>query len=236
VSRSHEGLRPPCARPLRSSRRALSSAWPRTRRCAVHSLKYASGLLALVDCSRIAAYGYVLQPTATPPAAPAATPHQPRRRASRLRCTRRTTSARTSASRPIRAPSARMRSYDQRVETFGEHGMATAHNQLESTVVVASKRGHLHPPSQWSFPQRYKHTYTTELAEFCALVASGGVEPDEYLSRHLMLDSVTAAAELSWRLGRAVRLEEVDGLRHVLTEAHAAHLPAHAAAGPMSKL
>lgn len=147
------------------------------------TLKYASGLLALVDCSRIAAYGY-----------------------------------------------------DQRVETFGEHGMATAHNQLESTVVVASKRGHLHPPSQWSFPQRYKHTYTTELAEFCALVASGGVEPDEYLSRHLMLDSVTAAAELSWRLGRAVRLEEVDGLRHVLTEAHAAHLPAHAAAGPMSKL
>jgi len=142
------------------------------------TLKFASGLLAVVDCSRIASYGY-----------------------------------------------------DQRVEAFGEHGMATAHNQQESTVVVADRRGFLHPPAQWSFPQRYKHTYTTEIAEFVALVASGGCEPQEYLTRHLELDTVTAAAELSWRLKRAVKLEEVEGLRHVLTTAHA-----HAGAAPVSKL
>ena len=64
------------------------------------SMKFASGLLAVVDSSRTAAYGY-----------------------------------------------------DQRVEVFGESGMAQAHNQLESTVVVADAKGHLHPPSQWSFPQ-----------------------------------------------------------------------------------
>jgi len=146
----------------------------------VVTLKYASGLLALIDCSRTAAYGY-----------------------------------------------------DQRVEVFGEQGMATAHNQLESTVVVADAAGHLHPPSQWSFPQRYKHTYTTELAEFVALVKLGSCEPDALVSRHIELDRVAAAAELSWRLGRAVRLEEVSSLRHVLQAAHAtpqATAPANGAA------
>lgn len=64
------------------------------------SMKFASGLLAVVDCSRTASYGY-----------------------------------------------------DQRVEVFGSLGMAAAHNQLESTVVVSDAHGHLHPPSQWSFPQ-----------------------------------------------------------------------------------
>ena len=133
----------------------------------VVTLKFASGLLAVVDCSRTASYGY-----------------------------------------------------DQRIEVLGDSGMAQAHNQHESTVVVADSRGFLHPPSQWSFPQRYKHTYTTELAEFVALVKLGACEPDELLLRHVQLDRVAAAAELSWRLKRAVQLAEVDGLRHVLAKAH----------------
>ena len=46
-------------------------------------------------------------------------------------------------------------------------------------------------------------------------------EPDELVARHLQLDLVAAASELSWRLGRAVRLDEVPSLRHVLQAAHA---------------
>ena len=131
------------------------------------TLTFPSGMLAMVDCSRVASYGY-----------------------------------------------------DQRVEVFGEEGMATAHNQTDSTVVVANAAGFLHPPSQWSFPQRYKHTYTAELGEFVALVKHGGVEPEELVRRHVQLDLVAAGAELSWRLGRVVQISEVPNLRHVIIDAH----------------
>ena len=98
--------------------------------------------------------------------------------------------------------------------------MATAHNQTDSTVVVANAQGFLHPPSQWSFPQRYRHTYTAELGEFVALIKAGGCEADALIQRHVQLDAVAAAAELSWRLGRVVRLDEVPQQRHVLEAAH----------------
>ena len=129
----------------------------------VTTLTFASGLIATVDCSRVAAYGY-----------------------------------------------------DQRVECFGERGMASAHNQRASTVEVATEAGFLAAPAQFSFPQRYKHTYTAELAEFIALIRAGGVEPEALLRRHLDLDRVTAAAELSWRLHRPVKLDEVAALRSQL--------------------
>ena len=55
------------------------------------TLKFASGLCAVVDCSRVAEYGY-----------------------------------------------------DQRVEVMGSIGMATAENQKESNVVVATSTGYQH--------------------------------------------------------------------------------------------
>lgn len=76
----------------------------------VVTLQFKSGLLATVDSSRIASYGY-----------------------------------------------------DQRVEVFGTHGMLTCNNEVESTVELANDLGHQKPCTQWSFPQRYKHTYTVEL-------------------------------------------------------------------------
>eukprot|EP00927_Polykrikos_kofoidii_P051448 TRINITY_DN45248_c0_g1_i1.p1 TRINITY_DN45248_c0_g1~~TRINITY_DN45248_c0_g1_i1.p1 ORF type:complete len:425 (-),score=54.48 TRINITY_DN45248_c0_g1_i1:151-1284(-) len=126
-------------------------------------MKFASGLLASVDCSRIAEYGY-----------------------------------------------------DQRVEVLGETGMATAHNEQTNTVVIATSRGFMHPTTQHSFPQRYEHTYATEVAEFVALVRAKGHEPEGLTMRHAMTDAVTTAAELSWRLGRSVKISEVDSLRHHL--------------------
>jgi len=131
------------------------------------TMKFKSGLMATVDCSRTAPYGY-----------------------------------------------------DQRVEVLGEKGMAIAQNEESSTVMVATEQGHLHPPAHWSFPERYKHTYTTELAEFVALVSNGCVEADPIIERHALLDQLTAAAELSYILKRAVKLEEVDGLRHHIKHSH----------------
>lgn len=127
------------------------------------TLKYKTGLIATVDCSRIASYGY-----------------------------------------------------DQRVEVFGEKGMVTANNESSSTVIVATSEGYKHPMSQWSFPERYKHTYTTELAEFTAMVKANCVEDEATVRRHLDLDTITAAAELSFRLKKPVKLEEVPELRSKL--------------------
>jgi myo-inositol 2-dehydrogenase/D-chiro-inositol 1-dehydrogenase len=103
--------------------------------------------------------------------------------------------------------------YDQRVEIFGDKGMLTAGNEKTSTVELATGAGHLMPPAQWSFPQRYKHAYMTELAEFIALVQSGpGSEAsrleEKEMMRHPRIVRTAMAAELSWRLGRQVKLSE----------------------------
>merc|ERR1719450_1363837 len=82
--------------------------------------KYSSGLIAMTDTSRDAAYGY-----------------------------------------------------DQRVEAFGEHGMLTVKNEQTSTVELATTAGHLMPPAQWSFPQRYKDAYAAELVHFLNIVKAG---------------------------------------------------------------
>mmetsp|Transcript_35819 Transcript_35819/g.93773 ORF Transcript_35819/g.93773 Transcript_35819/m.93773 type:complete len:374 (+) Transcript_35819:32-1153(+) len=127
------------------------------------TLKFASGLIATVDCSRTAPYGY-----------------------------------------------------DQRVEVFGEKGMATAENEKTSTVIVASSEGFVHPKTCHSFPQRYKECYTQEFAEFVAMVKAWECEPENTIRRHVELERVTAAAELSHRTGRAIQLCEVDKLRHLM--------------------
>jgi len=133
---------------------------------AVVTLKFASGILATVDTSRIAAYGY-----------------------------------------------------DQRIEVFGDKGMCQARNMSESSIMLASVAGYTTPRSEWSFPQRYPQAYLTELAEFVEMVKNDLCEEDSALTRHVMLEKVTTAAELSYRLGRPVRIDEVESLR--------SHMPQH---------
>ena len=117
------------------------------------SLKYATGLLALVDCSRCASYGY-----------------------------------------------------DQRVEVFGERGVAAAHNAPVHTVVVGDGGGFHSAPLQPSFPERYATAYADSLRHFVQLARTGARESAEATARHAALEHVVAAAELSWRLGEAVKL------------------------------
>ena len=129
--------------------------------CAV-MFKYASGMMAMVDTSRDASYGY-----------------------------------------------------DQRIEVFGEKGMLTAHNELKSTVELATAAGHLRPPAMYSFPQRYLQAYRSELTEFIELVRAGRdseVHANEQVAmmRHPGVVRATMAAELSWKLGRAVSVAEVE--------------------------
>ncbi|CAK0879614.1 unnamed protein product [Prorocentrum cordatum] len=107
--------------------------------------------------------------------------------------------------------------YDQRIEAFGGKGMLTAKNELTSTVELATSEGHLMPCAQWSFPQRYKEAYTTELNEFITMVRAGRSSEhhrleQEALSRHPSIVRTTIAAELSWKLGRSVDLKDMDGL------------------------
>lgn len=116
--------------------------------------------------------------------------------------------------------------YDQRVEVFGEKGMLTARNEVLNTVELATKDGHLVPPAMWSFPQRYKHAYMVEIAEFLELLKAG---PDseahkleqKEMMRHPRIVKTALAAELSWRLGRQVKLsEDLDALAAKAMPAH----------------
>merc|ERR1711933_385886 len=101
--------------------------------------------------------------------------------------------------------------YDQRVEAFGSKGMLTAKNETTSNVELATVKGHLMPPALWSFPERYKHAYMIELAEFVALVREGS-ESEAHkheqvqMKRHPRIVKTACAAELSWKLGRPVKL------------------------------
>merc|ERR1712032_880881 len=103
--------------------------------------------------------------------------------------------------------------YDQRVEVFGDKGMLRVGNDQNNTVELATADGHLMPPAQWSFPERYKQAYVCELVEFAALLNAGKeseahkLEQKEMM-RHPRIVRQAIAAELSYRLGRQIRLDE----------------------------
>jgi len=48
---------------------------------------------------------------------------------------------------------------------------------------------------------------------FVDMVLSWTPEPVESLRRHILLERVATGAELSWKLKRIVRIDEVDSLR-----------------------
>jgi len=108
--------------------------------------------------------------------------------------------------------------YDQRVEVFGEKGMVQVENEKKNTMVVATEAGYLSAPSKHSFPQRYERTYKREMEYFVDMVLNWRCEPEDDLRRHVLLEKVTTGAELSWKLGREVKIEEVERLRGVLKD------------------
>ena len=103
--------------------------------------------------------------------------------------------------------------YDQRLEIFGDDKMIRVGNQFESTVLVTDKDGSRMAPIKHWFNERYASAYYSQLEAFIGRVESKTVEDEGDLLCHIVLETVSAAAELSWRLGRAIKLDEVQELR-----------------------
>lgn len=97
--------------------------------------------------------------------------------------------------------------YDQRIEVFAEHGMATVDNERNNAVNVYTEKGGSHEPFNYSFPQRYKDAYLEELKQFADGIENGihtNVAHAECVMSHQLAD----AALESIRTGAAVKFGE----------------------------
>ena len=82
--------------------------------------------------------------------------------------------------------------YDQRIEVFGEHGMATVDNERNNAVNIYTDKGANHEPFSYSFPQRYKEAYLEELNQFALGIENGvhtNVAQEECVLSHQLADA-----------------------------------------------
>ena len=82
--------------------------------------------------------------------------------------------------------------YDQRIEVFGEHGMATVDNERNNAVNVYTEKGGHHEPFNHSFPERYKDAYLEELKQFAEGIATNNftnVAQEECVLSHQLADA-----------------------------------------------
>ena len=97
--------------------------------------------------------------------------------------------------------------YDQRLELFGEHGMAIAENVKNNTVQVYTEQGQQASPINYSFPQRYVAAYENEIADFIASIENGtkkhNISRSECLHAHHMAD----AAHESIKTGQVINYQ-----------------------------
>ena len=87
--------------------------------------------------------------------------------------------------------------YDQRIELFGEQGMAIADNQRNSSVQLHTASGTLLEPINYSFPQRYKESYLMEIADFVQGILEGkrnNVSKEDCLLGHALAEAAHKSA------------------------------------------
>ena len=87
--------------------------------------------------------------------------------------------------------------YDQRIELFGEEGMAIAENQKDNTVEVHTHAGSHQNPINYSFPQRYKGAYLEEISDFVNGLQTGknhNITEKQCLLGHLIADAAHESA------------------------------------------
>ena len=87
--------------------------------------------------------------------------------------------------------------YDQRIELFGEKGMAIAENQKNNTVQVHTLEGVYQHPINYSFPQRYKEAYREEILDFVKGIQAGrpfNISKKQCLLGHLIADAAHESA------------------------------------------
>lgn len=95
--------------------------------------------------------------------------------------------------------------YDQRVEVFGERGMASTTNPLPDATTVVNEQGQCTPPLLHFFTERYRASYVEELRAFVAAVANG-TTPVVTGRDGLIGIQIATAARQSFRTGAPVRL------------------------------
>jgi myo-inositol 2-dehydrogenase/D-chiro-inositol 1-dehydrogenase len=98
--------------------------------------------------------------------------------------------------------------YDQRVEAFGDEGMAASDNAPAHTGVVRTAAGTASPRLPYFFLERYQASYRREWEAFVAAVRGGGPSPVPGSAGRAAL-VVALAAHRSLRNGGAVRTDEV---------------------------
>ncbi len=98
--------------------------------------------------------------------------------------------------------------YDQRVEAFGSGGMAVSDNPARHAGWVRTGESTVGQPLSWFFLERYLESYRQEWAAFHAYLVGGGPSPAGTDAARACT-AVALAAGLSWREGRAVRVDEI---------------------------
>jgi myo-inositol 2-dehydrogenase/D-chiro-inositol 1-dehydrogenase len=110
--------------------------------------------------------------------------------------------------------------YDQRVEVFGSKGSVTVVNDHPNTAEVSTSEGIRRDKPLPFFLERYNAAYLEEARQFVdCLLRDKPPAVDGYDG--LQAERIAAAAKLSFRLGRPVKLAEViesahapDAIRH----------------------
>jgi myo-inositol 2-dehydrogenase/D-chiro-inositol 1-dehydrogenase len=95
--------------------------------------------------------------------------------------------------------------YDQRVEAFGEHGMATSGNPTAHTATLLTAQGSHGAALPYFFIERYLPSYVLQWEAFCEFVRSGGPSPVTGADGRAPLE-VGLAAWQSVREGRPVAM------------------------------
>ena len=88
--------------------------------------------------------------------------------------------------------------YDQRLEIFGEGGMAIAENERNHTVQMHTSQGMEVPAINESFPERYKEAYTAEIEDFAKALSQGqltNVPRNECILGHLLANAAHRSVE-----------------------------------------
>ena len=88
--------------------------------------------------------------------------------------------------------------YDQRLEIFGEGGMAIAENERDHTVQMHTSKGMEVSAINESFPKRYKDAYAAEIRDFGEAISEGrlsNVPRDECLLGHLLANAAHQSVE-----------------------------------------
>lgn len=101
--------------------------------------------------------------------------------------------------------------YDQRIEAFGDGGMAQADNYHNTSMSLATEGGFARPPVDFSFPTRYREAYLLELLCFVRCARGEQEVPithDDVRINHLLASGIEMAAKEK----RVVEFDEVEQL------------------------